>query len=498
MLRTCAGFVLMLALTCSALGEGQPGLSVATKPSSPSPAYTSRPAAPQLMLRKAQPPQTPDFYIRRSAPQTLEASPAPLTSQCPLDVLGWRQWRDQTANGLLSKYFEVGGQKILSHADVVKQADEANLFLKECRKSPSFSPDFEGVVANLERFAQTLGINNYNNHRFGFAITDQEYLDNIRQQAALPPLLKTQQFLKALGDPSTYKEAFRLIEEHNAALPQDQKWEVFLYKSRFLSTPDQARTNGRFFIYAPEGGFEKWIQFGIVTPGDPVRSINNVSIVSIGPPDANGNRPRAILDHWRTYEADGTISLSTRYEKVGQTENCAICHKTSPLGIHPDEEYVIAADGRLVLNTINPGEFQKRLNSRIEDYGLPFFRGWMNMVDFGPTIGPNGRQRDPTFMRACTSQQMLSEQSITNVQRSMRCSTCHNTDGLGPLNYPQSLRTDFTSGQVREYVIQGWMPPGNRLTSSEREALYNCLVQEYHDPTTQTGLLSEWLKGEAP
>jgi mono/diheme cytochrome c family protein len=291
----------------------------------------------------------------------------------------------------------------------------------------------------------------------------------------------------------------RMIEEHNNTLAPDQpRWEVLLYKSRFLSTPDEAQTNGRFFIYVREGDTEKWIQFGIVTPGDPVRPINNLSIVSIGPQDNAGNRLTAIIDHWRTHEPDGSISLSTRYEKVGQTENCALCHKTSPLGIHPAEEYVLASDGRLVLNTTNPGEKPKKLNDRIETYGPPHFKDWMQVSDFGPTIGPAGRQRDMAFMRACTSRHMLSEASVANVQRSMRCSSCHNQDFIGPLNYPQSLKTTMTSRQLREYIVQGWMPPNNRLTSSEREALYSCLTQEYHDPTTQTGLLLDWLKGEAP
>ena len=497
MLTPFVALVIVLALCSSALSDGQSGLSVATKPASPAPTYSTRPSAPQILLQKTRPPLTPDFFIRRLDSQI----PVPLPSpgpECPADGAGWRQWRDQTADGLLSKYVEVGGQKLLSHSDVVRQSDEANLFIKECRKLPSFNSDAAGAIANLERFAQTLGLNNYENHKFGFSITDQEYLDGVRQQASLPSLLRSQQFLKALSDPSTYKEAVRLIEEHNKTLPPEQKWEIFLYKSRFLGTPDAASTNGRFFVFVPESGFEKWIQFGIATPGDPIRPINNLSIVSIGPPDVNGNRPTAILDHWRTYEADGTISLATRREKVGETENCAICHKTSPLGIHPAEEYVLASDGRLVLNNVNAGEYQNRLNSRIEGYGPPFLRNLMNMNDFGPTIGPNGRQRDIAFMRACTSQQMLTEQSIANVQRAMRCSSCHSPDSLGPLNYPQSLRTNFTSRQVREYVVQGWMPPGNRLTSSEREALYSCLVQEYHDPTTQTGLLLEWLKGEVP
>ncbi len=493
-----AGLV-VLGLGGHALAEGQPNLSVAKKPGAVPLGYSSKPPALQLRVPRLEQPKTRDFFIRRAVPLDLNAPvPGP---ECPAGNAAWREWRDVTANLVLSKYIETGGQKLLSHEEVVAQADQANLFIKECRKGPQFGQanEADAIIANLERFAQTVGINNYVDHRFGFRITDKEYLENIRVQADLPPLLKSQPFLKSVSNPATYKDAMRMIEDHNTTLGPDQpRWEVLLYKSRFLGTPDEAQTNGRFFVYVREGGLEKWIQFGIVTPGDPVRPINNLSIVSIGAADAAGNRPTAILDHWRTHEADGSISLATRFEKTGRTENCALCHKTSPLGIHPAEEYVLATDGRLVLNTTNPGEKTKILNDRIETYGPPHFKDWMRVSDFGPTIGPTGRQRDMAFMRACTSRQMLSDASITNVQRSMRCSSCHHEEFLGPLNYPQSLKTDVTSRQIKEYIVQGWMPPNNRLTTSEREALYSCLTQEYHDPTTQTGLLLDWLKGEAP
>ena len=490
-----------LLISASALADGQPNLSVAKKPGSAPADYSSKPPALQLRVPRLVAPRTTEFFIRR-APLTLNLdAPVAAGPECPAGNAGWREWRDATANQVLGTYVEIGGQKLLSHQEAVAKADQANLFIKECRRSPQFGQanEADAIIANLERFVQTLGINNYRDHRFGFKITDQEYINSTRAQAELPDLLKGQAFLKSVSNPATYKDAARMIEEHNRTLAPDQPpWEVLLYKSRFLGTPDDAQTNGRFFVYVKDGAVEKWIQFGIVTPGDPTRPINNLSIVAVGPPDAAGNRPTAILDHWRTHEADGSISLSTRYEKIGQTENCALCHKTSPLGIHPAEEYVIASDGRLVLNTTNPGEKPKKLNDRIETYGAPFFKDWIRVSDFGPTIGPTGRQRDAAFMRACTSRHMLSEASVSNVQRSMRCSSCHNEEALGPLNYPQSLKTDVTSRQLREYIVQGWMPPNNRLTSSEREALYSCLTQEYHDPTTQTGLLLDWLKGEAP
>jgi hypothetical protein len=51
-------------------------------------------------------------------------------------------------------------------------------------------------------------------------------------------------------------------------------------------------------------------------------------------------------------------------------------------------------------------------------------------------------------------------------------------------------------GMVQTYVDQGLMPPGADLTPIERRALWRCLMTEYFDPTSNSGLLEDWLRGE--
>ncbi|MDX0587080.1 hypothetical protein GHK50_32670 [Sinorhizobium medicae] len=407
---------------------------------------------------------------------------------CPKDEAEWISWRDAAAERLLEPTVTRNAEAFISLRRIVPVADELDLFISACAQN-----QLPPSILNLAAFSRTLGVNNYKNHRFGFSIDDMTYINSVRQQIDLPPLLKSQQFLKSLRKPATYTEAKRLIDEHNKTLPPDKQWVVLLYKSRFLTTPDQAQTFGRFFIYVPDGRYEKWIQFGIVTPGDPVRDVNNVSIVSLDAPDGEGRRRSAIIDHWRTYEADGSVSLGTRYETVGETENCAICHKTSPLAIRPAEEYVLSEQGALVLNTTNPGIVPEQLNAKIEDYGSPYFGDWLDVNDFGPSIGPRARTRGIEFIRACSLPVPLTEESLERVKNSMRCDSCHNDGFVGPINVPPALKTDADIGQLETYITEGWMPPNKNLSASEKQALFNCLRQDYHDLQAKSGVLMDWL-----
>lgn len=413
-----------------------------------------------------------------------------LPADCPIADDAWIVWRDAAINRLLLPNLFPNGQLAIGPQTMVEKADEMQRFIASC--SPVGVPV---PLTNLARFVRNFGVMNYSDHQFGFRITDMEYITNVRTQVELPALLKSDAFLKALRNPATYVQAKKMIDDQNLTLPPDRPWQVVLYKSRFLTTPDAAGTFGRFFVFVPDGQFEKWIQFGIVTPGDPVRDINNLSIVSIGQPNADGLRPTAIIDHWRTYKPDGSIGLSTRYEAVNRTENCTMCHKTSPLAIRPAEEYTFNENGALVVNTVNPGQILEMLNAKISnEYGPPFYSGWNDLDGWGPTIGPS-RVRDVSAIKACAAPEILDDQAATRVARVMKCENCHNTDvgGVGPINFPAPL-TD--RGHLLTYIRQGWMPPnaGAQLSVPERTGLENCLFGEYFNPALGTGTLIDWLK----
>ena len=42
----------------------------------------------------------------------------------------------------------------------------------------------------------------------------------------------------------------------------------------------------------------------------------------------------------------------------------------------------------------------------------------------------------------------------------------------------------------------GYMPPGEKLSDDEKNALSHCLLTEYFDPETKKGLFVEWLHNE--
>ena len=395
-----------------------------------------------------------------------------------------------------------GGERFLSYEGLIREADRINQFIVACRSQREYrdADRADAIIGNLNRFTKALRLNNYSDHRFGFAITDREFLESVRPQIAIPELLQSQEFLRKVSAPNNYAAANAMIEDHNRTLSPERRWIVLLYKSRFLPTPDRAATFGRFFVFVRDGVYDKWIQFGIRTPDQPGQEerINNVSIVSVGPPDADNKRLVIPIDFWRTYEPDGSITLKTRYESINSTENCVACHKTAPLGIRPREEYMFDANGRLVPNTVNPGAIASMLRAKIDDeYGTPTYGAWLDPGAYGPSIGPAGRPRDPAFLRACAGDAGLGDTGLQNVRRAMKCDTCHNEASLGPLNLPQALKAPLdtsTSRQLREYVSQGWMPPNNTLTPAERAALYRCLLDEYYSVSTGTGLLVEWLK----
>jgi hypothetical protein len=374
--------------------------------------------------------------------------------------------------------------------------------IQKCTNSKTPS-QINDAIENLRLFTQRLSLSADPNHQFGYLIDDLSYINQVKKDIELPDLLKGSEFLVNISSPATYSKAYKMIADLNKTLPEDKQWTVLIYKSRFLTTPDESQTFGRFFVLVPENGYDKWIQFGIILPdGDQTKKVNNLSIVSVAPPDEQGRRFNAIIDWWRSYD-NNSVSLTLRRISQNESETCVMCHKTSPLGIHPAQEYLFDPAGHLVPNTISAGVIPDRLNTKIEDYGPPYYRGWVDTGDYGPTIGPK-KMRTDDFMKACIGsnaqnvpgrQLSLQSTSLDKIRQAMNCSKCHNATDMGLLNFPEALRKPAGAmDQIHEYLSQGWMPPEHPdMTASEIAALNNCLTQEYYDVNSGQGLLLDWL-----
>ena len=468
----------------------------------------------------------------------LSVFPARASPGCPKTLGDWKSWRDQAISELLQPRFSAEDGATIDFYEVMAGSVAIDSFIDDCYASFSPSSALDAQIGNLRKFTSNL-TNNLSipeyNHQFGYTLNDFEYLEFVRDAVDLPDLLKSPTFLRKISSPATYRAAFNMIEEYNKTLPSDKQWTVLIYKSRFLTTPDKADTFGRFFILVPGDKYDKWIQFGIKLPTDStLEPVNNLSIVSIAKADNQGRRFNALIDWWRTYNNDGTISLEPRRISQGVTENCVRCHKTSPLGIHPAQEFIFARNGTLMPNTVNAGAIPSKLNSLIMTYGAPYFNRLADTTAYGPPLGQD-IQRSDDFMSYCTQGLDLDQRSVTRIKQNMSCTDCHSEKGpgaVGLLNFPETTNISRTpDNQIYQYLSHGWMPPSEQLsaadrgaldksgpteraqlykalinhqielhinlTPNEREGLYQCLMKEYFDIDRQTGTLVDWLRNNS-
>jgi hypothetical protein len=424
---------------------------------------------------------------------------APSVVGCPTSLDAWKTWRDQSIKSLLRPRLREA-EIYIDRSQVTAQSVIISNVIDDCYPRYANPAELDGVIGTLRSFTDLLRSNlsiPKFDHQFGYTIDDFSYLEEVRENIELPELLRSAEFLRNISTPAGYKAAYDKILRHNRPLPADRKWIVLLYKSRFLPSPDASNTFGRFFVYVPEEKFDKWIQFGLKIPGDITNTpTNNISIVSVARPDSLGRRFRAIVDLWMVYGSGSGVKLDTRRESRGVTENCITCHKTSPLGIHPAEEYVFDGSGRLTVNMVSAGKIPAQLNALIPSYGPPYFNGWADTARYGPPLGPD-IERDDAFMQVCTAGLGLDAASTARVEANMGCADCHSASGIGPLNYPQAVRQSRTAeNQIYQYIVQGWMPPNTTLTGGEREGLFQCLMREYLDLSKIEGQLVDWLKNE--
>ncbi len=534
------------------------------------------------------------FALRQAlAPAPLEPPPA-----CADSDLAWEQWRHKAVVYLVKLdkgkvvFADDASQashdvSYLDRDDVTDRATFIAGLLDSCADAK------DNVVGNLRKFvdvqrnATYVLINGKDEpqHQFGHGpdVTDAIYLDQAKDALRIPSLLQCPDFLRDMSDPSTYVDAWNLVADHNAGRPipncqddsslADGPWIPLVYRSQFLGVPDDSDVRGRFFVMVPGKDYDRWIQFGIRAPGDleegHVAAIRNVSIVAraVQAPASGASAPfDAIADFFRCrdYEcednaladpaqdaassvprpipANAPIQLRSRKALTGESDDCVLCHKMLPIGIHPEAVYQLrAGTDPFVAIPDAAASTVKSLNNRILDLYRrpPNYKVRPDPADAladpalygGIGMGANpadyGLQpRSDQAIQACAAKAAgaasasLSADSLQRVKGSMTCSFCHNQSktGFGLLNYPVAterqearlvhapMKSDVHDPNlVASHIHQDVMPidtksgdkhSGKHLSAGERDALYACLSNEYFTPsdTDPQGLFVDWLQ----
>ncbi|MBS1722043.1 MAG: hypothetical protein JSS66_03430 [Armatimonadetes bacterium] len=342
--------------------------------------------------------------------------------------------------------------------------------------------------SHLGRFLKAQALMATPGHNLGLSISDAEYWRRSEPFLRFPALLGSQKFLKALWRVGGWKDAVRLIELSNAERTETQKWKVLAFRSQFIRSVDRT-TFDRLLVFVPnqeqpDGTFmDQWIQFALDTSVrlDP-SATRSVSMVSVSPGRAY------MMDFGRFATADGSIVIRpTALAEESPSKNCFDCHKSAVLPVHPEAVYASSEPG-----------IDQQLNAKIRDYGLWHPDG-MDTEAYGPCLGPSDKSRSIRQVKEWAGEFELEEAAARRVADSMRCSQCH--QDFAPLNGLVVVPSDRDAQSFRDgralaqaYVENGWMPPGNKLSNTERRALWRCLQREYFDARTMKGDFVDWLE----
>jgi hypothetical protein len=197
--------------------------------------------------------------------------------------------------------------------------------------------------------------------------------------------------------------------------------------------------------------------------------VRNVSIVTAAPV-TDGIFNVYFKDFYRTYRRDGTIAINGRWELGEGDDNCISCHKSGILPIFPVRGSVSAREQAALL----------AVNDRFKTYGSPRFGGYLEPGKLGPGLSSSSfedraKRFGPDFVQSSAAKAMV-------------CSSCHNSERLGALNWPMDKTL------IKSYVTGGQMPFGHDLRFTDRKLLYAKLVDEYFSLDKQRpGTLKSWL-----
>lgn len=433
------------------------------------------------------------------------------------DAAQWRQWRDREIATILKPTFATNGEHLLSRQAVISKSARAySVLAGAIAKNPALLTNAK-TLAGLKNFLAFTKAQHWMaltdeagkpTHQLGLEIPDADYWTSAASELEFPPLLRSQPFLQFMYA-HNYQAAYDLIQAGNAALPDTNKWLVLPFRAQFILPVDRT-SYGRMLVLIPNesapdgGGRDKWVLFVIATPEmNPTQEIRSVSIFTVHRPPGDGTKPRTYFsDFLRERDArTGDIAIrSTLLLNPTPSKNCYDCHKSAVLPIRPAAEYGFGPGGRLVEKTAGEGEMSQAVNRRIKPYGLPDF-GVQDTAAYGPGLGPDAAGRSDQFIKSASGNGSLTAGAMGKIRDAMNCAQCH--DHFAPINFLQAVRSDRDveallggRGMVQTYIEKGWMPPNNNLTAEERTALWKCLLTEYLDAKTGTGLFASWLKND--
>ena len=339
----------------------------------------------------------------------------------------------------------------------------------------SHDADFVSRYREFVEYVQAASLDQLPGHELGFIVPDRQYFAETRRYVEIPEFLMAQSFLRSVSRYETMDRAKSFLRLLNLARGPSDQLLFFSYKSQHLGTPDNDDSFVRLLIVVPGNANrrvpEKWVQFGVTDPKVRTRT-RNVSVVSaiVG---SDGTFNTYFKDYFRTYRRDGSISIKGRWELGYGDDNCARCHKSGILPIFPEAGSVSPSEQQAVL----------AVNQRFLTYGSPRFDKYLDESKFGPGLSSaRWEGRSKRFGEGFDQ---------TDVGRAMSCNTCHRPERLGALNWPMDQVV------ISSYIKGGQMPFGYKLQDSEREALYERLIQEYFaTDDANPGILKSWLLGK--
>ncbi|MEP6819824.1 MAG: hypothetical protein ABJA18_09845 [bacterium] len=355
-----------------------------------------------------------------------------------------------------------------------KVLDGITATIRQCNLSADQS--FLTRYRTFVEYVEAASLDRQPDHELGFLVPDKQYFAETRQFVEIPEFLLDPTFVRNVSRFETLDRAKAFLRQLNATRAANDQLIFFSYKSRHLGTPDNDASHGRLLIVVPgnteRGTPDKWVQFGVPDPGARTH-VRNVSVVS-AVPGANGTFDAYFKDSYRSYRRNGSITISGRWELGEGDDNCAMCHKSGILPIFPVSGTVSVEEQPALV----------AVNERFRTYGSPRFGGYLDERKLGPGLSsasPEDRQRrfGPLF-------------DGRPAARAMVCSSCHNSERLGALNWPMDKIL------LRSYVTGGQMPFGQRLKSIDRSELYTKLIEEYFAiDKDNPGILKSWLLGKS-
>lgn len=337
----------------------------------------------------------------------------------------------------------------------------------------------EGFVSRHREFIEyvrAVSVDQLPEHELGFAVADREYFKQTRRFVQVPEFLMDRRFLGYVSRWETLDRAKAFLQKINSTREPSDRLTFFSYTSKHLGTPDNDDSYRRLLIVVPgdstAGVPEKWVQFGVTDPGTRTRT-RNLSVVS-AVPNGDGTFNTYFKDYFRTYRRGGSISIKGRWELGYGDDNCAQCHKSGVLPIFPEAGSVDPSEQPAV----------EAVNRRFLTYGPPRFDNYVDETKFGPGLGSGTpEERNKRFGDGF---------SQTVVGGAMVCATCHKPERLGYLNWPMDQI------MIDSYINGGHMPLGYDLKESEREELYQKLIEEYFaTDDANPGILKSWLLGNS-